>query len=137
MTELTTRLIERWREDPGGTYQSWFLWDERLKNFRSIRRGVDVIIDEIEKGTFGDVYKGSSLETVVHAIAEQRQIFKGLWGARQEPRRDCAVRAGPEADRVDRTGPLLSRNRRRRRREGRDAHGLIRTRWIECSQRIA
>ena len=32
---------------------------------------------EIEAGTFGNVYKGSSLETVVGSIAEQRQIFKG------------------------------------------------------------
>ena len=32
---------------------------------------------EIEAGTFGNVYKGSSLETVVGSIAEQRQMFKG------------------------------------------------------------
>jgi type II restriction enzyme len=70
-------LIERWRNDPGGTYRSWFLWDERLKNFRSIRRGILEVVSEIERGTFGNVYKGSSLETVVGAIAEQRQIFKG------------------------------------------------------------
>ena len=31
-------LIARWRSDPNATYKSWFLWDERLKNFRSIRR---------------------------------------------------------------------------------------------------
>ncbi|MBI1947672.1 MAG: type II restriction endonuclease [Deltaproteobacteria bacterium] len=76
-TELVRRLIERWRDDPAGTYQTWFLWDERLKNFRSIRRGVEAVVQEIEQGTFGNVYKGSSLEVVVHAIAEQRQIFKG------------------------------------------------------------
>jgi type II restriction enzyme len=70
-------LLERWRRDEGGTYQTWFLWDERLKNFRSIRRGIGAVVDEIEQGTFGNVYKGSSLETVVHSIAEQRQIFKG------------------------------------------------------------
>jgi hypothetical protein len=27
--------------------------------------------------TFGNAYRGSSLETVVHSIAEQRQVFKG------------------------------------------------------------
>ncbi len=70
-------LISRWREDPGGTYQSWFLWDERLKNFRAIRRGIAQVVEEIEDGTFGSAYKGSSLETVVGSIAEQRQIFKG------------------------------------------------------------
>ena len=26
-------LWARWRDDAGGTYQTWFLWDERLKNF--------------------------------------------------------------------------------------------------------
>lgn len=71
------QLIERWRNDPGGTYRTWFLWDQRLKNFRSIRRGIGVVVDEIERGVFGNVYKGSSLETVVGAIAEQRQMFKG------------------------------------------------------------
>ncbi len=70
-------LISRWREDPGGTYQTWFLWEERLKNFRSIRRGITQVVAEIEAGTFGNVYQGSSLETVVGSIAEQRQVFKG------------------------------------------------------------
>lgn len=70
-------LIRRWREDPNGTYRSWFLWEERLKNFRSIRRGLEVVVAEIDAGTFGNLYKGSSLETVVGSIAEQRQIFKG------------------------------------------------------------
>lgn len=32
---------------------------------------------EIEAGTFGTAFRGSSLETVVHGVAEQRQIFKG------------------------------------------------------------
>lgn len=70
-------LIERWRADPGATYRTWFLWEERLKNFRSIRRGLAAVIREIETGTFGNVYKGSSLETVVRSVAEQRQLFKG------------------------------------------------------------
>ena len=70
-------LIARWREDAGGTYQTWFLWEERLKNFRSIRRGITQVVGEMEAGTFGNVYKGSSLETVVGSIAEQRQVFKG------------------------------------------------------------
>ncbi len=76
-TERTRELIERWRADPGGTYRSWFLWEERLKNFRSIRRGIAAVVAQIEAGSFGTAYKGSSLETVVGSIAEQRQIFKG------------------------------------------------------------
>ncbi len=75
--DLLRELIRRWRDDPGATYRSWFLWDERLKNFRSIRRGLQVVVAEIEAGRFGVAYRGSSLETVVHSIAEQRQIFKG------------------------------------------------------------
>ena len=70
-------LVERWKTDPGGTYRSWFLWDDRLKNFRSIRRGLAAVVHEINVGTFGNVYRGSSLEVVVGSIAEQRQIFKG------------------------------------------------------------
>ncbi|MDP2857072.1 MAG: type II restriction endonuclease [Bacillota bacterium] len=70
-------LLERYRQDPEATFQTWFLWDKRIKNFRSIRRGIAAVVEEIEAGTFGNVYKGSSLETVVHSVAEQRQIFKG------------------------------------------------------------
>ncbi len=62
----TTRdLLTRWRDDPGGTYRAWFLWEERLKNFRSIRRGIQRVAAEIEAGAFGTQYRGSSLETVV------------------------------------------------------------------------
>lgn len=75
--ELIRELLETWRGDAGGTYRSWFLWEERLKNFRSIRRGIAQIVSEIQSGTFGVAYRGSSLETVVHSIAEQKQIFKG------------------------------------------------------------
>lgn len=75
--EQIRRLITRWRDDAGATYQSWFLWEERIKNFRSIRRGIQQVVAEIESETFGVTYRGSSLETVVHSIAEQRQIFKG------------------------------------------------------------
>ncbi len=75
--ELTRELLSRWRNDPAGAYQSWFLWEDRLKNFRSIRRGVQQVAAEIEAERFGVAYRGSSLETVVHSIAEQRQVFKG------------------------------------------------------------
>ncbi|VTU44688.1 type II restriction endonuclease [Variovorax sp. RA8] len=70
-------LIAHWKTDSLGTYNSWFLWDERLKNFRSIRRGLAQVVKDIEAGTFGNSFRGSSLETVVGSVAEQRQIFKG------------------------------------------------------------
>ena len=76
-TELRRTLLSRWREDPDSTYRTWFLWEERLKNFRSIRRGIAQVVAEIESASFGNVFKGSSLETVVRSVAEQRQIFKG------------------------------------------------------------
>lgn len=77
MDEQVARLITRWKADPHGTYNSWFLWEERLKNFRSIRRGLAQVVRDIDAGTFGSAYRGSSLETVVSSVAEQRQIFKG------------------------------------------------------------
>lgn len=75
-TQIST-LISRWKEDPHSTYSTWFLWAERLKNFRSIRRGIAEVVRDIEAGSFGNAYRGSSLETVVASVAEQRQIFKG------------------------------------------------------------
>jgi len=70
-------LVKHWREDPAAAYRTWFLWDKRIKNFRSIRRGIQVVTDEIRADTFGNAFRDSSLETVLDSIAEQRQIFKG------------------------------------------------------------
>lgn len=77
MHDSLCKLIEYWKNDSHSTYNTWFLWEERLKNFRSIRRGIGQVVRDIEAGTFGNAYRGSSLETVVGSIAEQRQIFKG------------------------------------------------------------
>lgn len=77
MAETIEILLSHWQADPLSTYNTWFLWEERLKNFRSIRRGIGQVIKEIQAGTFGNAYRGSTLETVVSSIAEQRQIFKG------------------------------------------------------------
>lgn len=77
MSDTLAKLIEHWKADAHSTYNTWFLWEERLKNFRSIRRGIGQVVKDIEAGTFGNAYRGSSLETVVGSIAEQRQIFKG------------------------------------------------------------
>ena len=77
MHNTVALLIDHWKADPHGTYNTWFLWEERLKNFRSIRRGIGEVIRDIDAGTFGNAYRGSSLQTVVGSVAEQRQIFKG------------------------------------------------------------
>lgn len=75
--ENIEKVISTWKADTSSTFNSWFLWEERLKNFRSIRRGIQKIIDEIEADSFGRAYRNSSLETVLHSITEQKQIFKG------------------------------------------------------------
>ena len=54
--EALRALIARWRQDPRSTFQTWFLWEERLKNFRSIRRGLQLVVAEIEAGRFGNTY---------------------------------------------------------------------------------
>ncbi len=77
VASLLETLITRWRADAGGTYRSWFLWEERIKNFRSIRTGILRVIEQIDDGSFGVAYNDSSLQTAVRSIAEQRQIFKG------------------------------------------------------------
>lgn len=77
MHDALARLIDHWKADSHSTFNTWFLWEERIKNFRSIRHGIGQVVRDIEAGTFGNAYRGSSLETVVGSIAEQRQIFKG------------------------------------------------------------
>lgn len=77
MDDPVATLIGRWKQDLCSTYNTWFLWEERVKNFRSIRRGIGQVVRDIEAGTFGNAYRGSTLETVVASVAEQRQIFKG------------------------------------------------------------
>ncbi|WP_437628944.1 type II restriction endonuclease [Achromobacter xylosoxidans] len=77
MSHALEALIHHWKADQLSTYNTWFLWEERLKNFRSIRRGLAQVVKEIDAGTFGSAFRGSSLETVVGSVAEQRQIFKG------------------------------------------------------------
>lgn len=65
MHDAVSLLIDHWKADPHGTFNTWFLWEERLKNFRSIRRGIGQVMRDIESGTFGNVYRGSSLEAVI------------------------------------------------------------------------
>jgi type II restriction enzyme len=75
--EKIESVIAQWKADADSTYNTWFLGDERLKNFRSIREGIKKIIHEIETDSFGTGYKNSSLETILHSVTEQTQVFKG------------------------------------------------------------
>ncbi len=71
-------IINDYKIDKETVYNSWFVNNEdRLKAFRSIRRGVLEVIQEIKDGTFGNDFKGSSLEFVLKCITEQKQVFKG------------------------------------------------------------
>src|SRR3546814_18872339 len=67
-SDLVRELIEPWRGDHGSPYPTWFLWEERLKNFRSIRRGISQVVAAFESGTFGAAYRGSSLEIMVNSV---------------------------------------------------------------------
>lgn len=74
--ELQT-LVLRYCDDPESVYHTWFLGEERLKAFRTIRRGIQVVVDDIFQERFPRDYRGSSLEVVMTAIAEQKQVFQG------------------------------------------------------------
>ena len=51
-------LADRYRRDPESVYHTWFHQDgNRLKAFRSIRRGVEEVVSAVRAGTFGNDYK--------------------------------------------------------------------------------
>ncbi len=71
-------LIKQYKENSDLVYNTWFVNnEERLKAFRSIRRGVIQVIHDIKADTFPNDYKGSSLEFVLTCITEQKQVFEG------------------------------------------------------------
>jgi type II restriction enzyme len=71
-------LIRQYKTDPESVYNTWFVNnEERLKAFRSIRRGVMQVVSDIKGGRFGNDFKGSSLEFVLGCITEQKQVFEG------------------------------------------------------------
>jgi type II restriction enzyme len=74
---LPSQLVERYHSDPESVYATWFLQEERLKAFRTIRSGIQLLVQDLASGTFANDYRGSTLETVVEAIAEQKQVFAG------------------------------------------------------------
>ena len=71
-------LIQQYKTNSDLVYHTWFINNaERLKAFRSIRRGVIQVIDDIKAGAFPNDFKGSSLEFVLTCITEQKQVFEG------------------------------------------------------------
>lgn len=72
------QLIDIYKQDKESVYNTWFVNnEERLKAFRSIRRGVMQVVDDIKQGKFPNDFKGSSLEFVLTCITEQKQVFEG------------------------------------------------------------
>jgi type II restriction enzyme len=72
------KIIKQYKTDSESVYNTWFINnEERLKAFRSIRRGVIQVIDDIKQKRFGNDFKGSSLEFVLTCITEQKQVFEG------------------------------------------------------------
>ncbi|OQP59979.1 hypothetical protein A3860_34980 [Niastella vici] len=71
-------IIQQYKTDKESVYNTWFINnEERLKAFRSIRRGVMQVIDDIRCKRFPNDFKGSSLEFVLTCITEQKQVFEG------------------------------------------------------------
>lgn len=63
-TTSLVELINSYKHDSESVYNTWFVGgEERMKAFRSIRRGVRDTVDAIAAGTFGNDFKGSQLET--------------------------------------------------------------------------
>lgn len=74
---LPLALIDRYHADRESVYHTWFLEPARLKAFRTIRRGIQSLVQDLEGGKLHNDYRGSSLEVVVEAVAEQKQVFAG------------------------------------------------------------
>lgn len=73
-----TPLIQQYKADKVSVFNTWFINnEERLKAFRSIRRGVMQVIEDIKHNRFHNDFKGSSLEFVLTCITEQKQVFEG------------------------------------------------------------
>ncbi len=71
-------LINTYKIDPESVFNTWFINnDERLKAFRSIRRGVQQVVNDIKTGQFPNDFRDSSLEFVLGCITEQKQVFMG------------------------------------------------------------
>lgn len=76
--ERLRSIIRDYKDDPESVYNTWFINNEaRLKAFGAIRRGVEEVIKDVKEGVFPTDFKGSSLEVVLTAITEQKQVFEG------------------------------------------------------------
>lgn len=73
------QIIKQYKEDAQSVFNTWFIDnDQRLKAFRTIRRGIFQVVEDIKSNSFPNDFKGSSLEFVLNCISEQKQIFVGV-----------------------------------------------------------
>ncbi|GAA0564363.1 hypothetical protein [Chitinophaga japonensis] len=78
MNNTLSPIIRQYKADKESVYNTWFINnEERLKAFRSIRRGVMQVVEDIKYKRFPNDFKGSSLEFVLTCITEQKQVFEG------------------------------------------------------------
>lgn len=55
------QIITQYKADTQSVYNTWFIDnDQRLKAFRTIRRGVLQVVENIKNKTFPNDFKGSS-----------------------------------------------------------------------------
>lgn len=72
------QIINQYKSDKESVYNTWFINNaDRLKAFRSIRRGVIQVVEDIKSNKFPNDFKGSTLEFVLTCITEQKQVFEG------------------------------------------------------------
>lgn len=77
-TKLLSEVIQAYRDDQESVYHTWFInGPSRLKAFRAIRRGTEQVVADIKAGRFPNDFRGSSLESVLASITEQKQVFEG------------------------------------------------------------
>ncbi|MBN8642843.1 MAG: hypothetical protein J0L86_13610 [Flavobacteriales bacterium] len=73
------QIIQQYKNDSESVYNTWFVDnDQRLKAFRTIRRGIIQVVEDIKNKSFPNDFKNSSLEFVLNCIAEQKQVFVGV-----------------------------------------------------------
>lgn len=78
MTLELSPIIQNYRDDVESVYHTWFInGPTRLKAFRAIRRGTEQVVADIKGGRFPNDFRGSSLESVLASITEQKQVFEG------------------------------------------------------------
>lgn len=91
---VLAELFDRHHADADSVYNTWFVGEEeRLRAFRSIRRGVRDTVGNIVAGIFGNDFKGSPPEVVLTGITEGRT-------ASHRTRRSTSLMCEPDVGKV-------------------------------------